>query len=111
MAPTFELATFTVSEGEEAALVAERPAMIAALGRAFSGLHGAWLAKGDDGSWTDVILWRSREEAERAAAHVDGVPAAKGWFRHIEATHGLQHLEVAHEQLFEIVRRSSRRDP
>src|SRR5207247_5682746 len=49
VALTFELATFTAREGEEASLVAERPQMIAALGRAFPGLLGAWLAKRDDG--------------------------------------------------------------
>jgi hypothetical protein len=109
MALTFELASFTVREGEEASLVAERPQMIAALGRAFPGLLGAWLAKRDDGSWIDVILWHSREEAEHAAKHVGDVAAAKAWFRHIAESHGLQHLEVAHEELFELVRRSSRR--
>jgi hypothetical protein len=111
MALTFELATFTVREGEEAALVAERPQMIAALGRAFPGLLGAWLAKRDDGSWVDVILWQSREEAEQAAKDVHGVPAAKAWFGHIAESHGLQHVEVAHESLFELTRRSVRRDP
>jgi hypothetical protein len=106
MAPTFELATFTVREGEEASLVSERPEMISALDRAFPGLLGAWLAKRDDGLWVDVILWRSREEAVHAAKHVDGVPKAKAWFRHIAESHGLQHVGVAHEALFELVRRS-----
>jgi predicted metal-dependent hydrolase len=105
MALTFELASFTVRAGEEASLVAERSQMIAALGQAFPGLIGAWLAKRDDGSWIDVILWHSREEAEHAATHVGDVPAAKAWFRHIAESHGLQHLEVAHEKLFELVRR------
>jgi hypothetical protein len=77
MALTFELATFSVREADEASLVAERPQMIAALGRAFPGLLAAWLAKRDDGSWIDVILWRSREEAEHAAKHVDGVPSGR----------------------------------
>ena len=104
MALTFELATFTVREGEEASLVAERPQMITALREAFPGAVGAWLAKRDDGSWVDVILWRSREDAEHAAKHVDGVPAAKAWFRHIAESRGLQHVEVAHEELFELRR-------
>jgi hypothetical protein len=104
MALTFELATFTVRTGEEASLVDERPQMIAALSRTFPGVLGAWLAKRDDGSWVDVILWHSREEAAHAAKHVDGVPAAKAWFRHIAESHGLQHVEVAHEALFELVR-------
>jgi hypothetical protein len=106
MALTLELATFTVRDGEEASLVAERPEMIAALREAFPGLLAAWLARRDDGGWIDVILWQSREEAEHAAKHVDGVPAAKAWFRHIAESHGLQHVEVAHEQLFDLVRRS-----
>jgi hypothetical protein len=108
MALTLELATFTVRDGEEASLVAERPEMIAALREAFPGLLAAWLAQRDDGGWIDVILWQSREEAEHAAKHVDGVPAAKAWFRHIAESHGLQHVEVAHEQLFDLVRRSRR---
>jgi hypothetical protein len=97
MALTFELATFTVHAGEEDALLAERPEMVEALQRAFPGVLGAWLAKRDDGSWVDVILWRSREEAEQAAKHVNDVPAAKAWFRHIAESRGLEHLEVAHE--------------
>jgi hypothetical protein len=108
MALTLELATFTVRDGEEASLVAERPKMIAALREAFPGLLAAWLAQRDDGGWIDVILWQSREEAEHAAKHVDGVPAAKAWFRHIAESHGLQHVEVAHEQLFDLLRRSRR---
>jgi hypothetical protein len=108
MALTFELATFTVRDGAEASLVAERPQMIAALGRAFPGLLGAWLARRDDGSWIDVILWQSREEAEHAAKDVDGVPAAKAWFRHIAESHGLQHVEVAHEELFELAHERKR---
>jgi hypothetical protein len=108
MALTLELATFTVRDGEEASLVAERPKMIAALREAFPGLLAAWLAQRDGGGWIDVILWQSREDAEHAAKHVDGVPAAKAWFRHLAESHGLQQGEVAHEQLFDLVRRSRR---
>jgi hypothetical protein len=104
MALTFELARFTVRAGTEASLVAERPRMIAALGRAFPGVLGAWLAK-RDGSWVDLILWHSREEAEHGAKHVNEVPAAQSWFRHIAESHGQQHVEVAHEALFELLRR------
>jgi hypothetical protein len=100
MTPAFEFATFTVRDADEAALLAERPAMIAALRDAFPGLLAAWLTKRDDGSWLDVILWSTREEAEAAAEHVNEVPEAKAWFRHIAAPGGLQHADVAHQQLF-----------
>ena len=100
MKPAFELAAFTVRDGDEAAMLAERPAMIEALRQAFPGLLAAWLTKRDDGSWLDVILWRTRAEAETAARHVSDVPEAKAWFRHIAESHGLQHVDVADQQLF-----------
>jgi hypothetical protein len=101
MNPVFELAAFTVRDGDEAEMLAERPAMIEALQRAFPGVLAAWLTKRDDGSWLDVILWRTRAEAETAAERVYDVPEAKAWFRHIAESHGLQHLEVADQRLFE----------
>jgi hypothetical protein len=98
---TFELAAFTVIDGAEPALLAERPKMIAALRQAFPGVLAAWLTRQDDGSWLDVVLWRSRQEAEDAAHRIDQVPAAQRWFRHIAESKGLRHVEVAHERLFE----------
>jgi hypothetical protein len=62
MALRFELAAFTVRTEDEAALVAERGEMIHALQRAFPAALAAWLTRQDDGSWLDVILWRSRQE-------------------------------------------------
>ena len=100
MTLTFELAHFTVRDGEEEALLAERPAMVRALQEAFPGALAAWLTKQDDGSWLDVILWRRREEARDAAERIASVPEARAWFRHISESHGLRHAEVVHEQLF-----------
>ena len=100
MKPAFELAAFTVRDRDEAAMLAERPAMIEAFRHAFPGLLAAWLTKRDDGSWLDVILWRTRAEAETAARHVNDVPEAKAWFRHIAESHRLQHVDVADQQLF-----------
>jgi hypothetical protein len=102
MTPMLELAAFTVREGAEPALLAERPEMIAALRQAFPAALAAWLTKQDDGSWLDVILWRSRQEAEEAARRLDQVPEARRWFRHIAESKGLRHVEVAHEELFEL---------
>jgi hypothetical protein len=100
MTLTLELAAFTIREGAEPALLAERPAMLAALRRAFPAALAAWLTRQDDGSWLDVILWRSRPEAEPAARRIDEVPEAKHWFRHIAESKGLRHVAVAHEELF-----------
>jgi hypothetical protein len=94
MNEVFELAAFTVREGHEQALLAERAAMIAAMRGAFPGLRSAWLTRREDGSWLDVILWRSRDDAEYSAAHVTEVPEAAAWFTHIDESRGIEHLEV-----------------
>jgi hypothetical protein len=94
--PTIELASFTVRPENEAALLAERPDMIAAFRREFPAALGAWLGKREDGTWVDVILWRSRADAEEAARRIREVPEAASWLRHIDELQGLEHLEVAH---------------
>jgi hypothetical protein len=108
MTPTLELAHFAVREEDEAALIAERPEMIRALRQAFPGALAAWLTKQDDGTWLDVILWRSREEAEDAADRIHTVPEAESWFRHISQSMGVRHVEVAHEELFALEHRPPR---
>ena len=124
--PVFEFATFTVHDADEAALLAKRPAMIEALQRAFPGALAAWLVKQDDGSWLDVVLWRSRHEAEEAARTIDEsksvpaapigtssdlliktideIPKAREWFRHIAESRGIRHAAVADERLFALRR-------
>lgn len=94
MSLVFEHAGFTVRDGHEQALLDERPAMIAALRRACPGLVSSWLTRRDDGTWLDVILWRSREDAERSAKHIAEVPEAAAWFGHIAESRGIEHLAV-----------------
>jgi hypothetical protein len=48
--------------------------MVRALQRAFPDALAAWLTKEDDGSWLDLVLWRSREAAEEAAEQIDVHP-------------------------------------
>ncbi len=90
----FEHAAFTVRDGHEQALLDERPAMIAALRRAFPGLVSSWLTRRADGTWLDVILWRSLEDAEYSARHVTAVPEAVAWFGHIGEARGIEHLAI-----------------
>lgn len=83
---TFEFAAFRVAPEDEEALVRERPAMVAALREAFPAAMGAWLTRQDDGSWLDILLWRSREAAEEAAKRIAEVPEARAWFRRTALT-------------------------
>ena len=99
---TFELAEFTVAAEDEPALLAGRAEMVEGLRRAFPGALAAWLTPQDDGSWLDVVLWRSREEAEDAAARIEEVPEARAWFRHIAESRGLRHVDVVDHRLFDL---------
>lgn len=91
-----ETARFRIGEGAEEALLAERPAMIEALHRRFPGCLGAYLTQEDDGGWLDVLLWRSRADAEEAAREITNVPECAAWFRHIEGRSEIRHVEVRH---------------
>lgn len=91
---TIELARFKVGDSAVAQLLAERPAMVEAMRRRFPGCLAAYLTREDDGGWLDVVLWRSRAEAEEAARLIDSVPECAAWFRHITESAGLRHVEV-----------------
>lgn len=94
MTMVLELARFTVHDGAEETLLAERPMMVDALRRRFPACLAAFLTKEDDGGWLDVLLWRDRESAEESARLIDTVPAARDWLRHIAESGGLRHAEV-----------------
>ena len=94
MSQAVELVLFTVRPGEEEAFVAERPEMLAAMRSRFTGLEHALLARRDDGSWLDVIVWTSRPEAQAAADGIGTVPEAVRWASHIVTVERMEHAEV-----------------
>lgn len=92
---TMELASFRIQDGAEEALLAERPAMLAAMREAYPACLAAYLVKQDDGSWTDIVLWRSLADAQESARTIMNVPECAAWFRHISESLGMRHAEVA----------------
>jgi hypothetical protein len=98
-----ELARFTIHEGAEDKLLAERPAVIDALRRRFPACLAAFLTKEGEDAWLDAILWRSLAEAEEAAKLIDTVPECHEWFRHIAESRGLRHVEVKNAWASEVL--------
>jgi hypothetical protein len=52
------------------------------------------------GHGVNLIFWQTRGDAEHAARHVNDIPEARAWFRHISQSRGLRHLEVIPEEPF-----------
>jgi hypothetical protein len=89
-----ELAQFTVREADEEQLVADRPAMIAALRKRFPACLAAYLTREEDGRWLDVLLWRSQSEADEATGLIATVPECAAWLAHIAESGGIRHTTV-----------------
>lgn len=99
MSTTMELVRFRVMPGREEEFGRARVAAAEAMA-AFAGLESAVLSRGEDGTWVDVVLWRSREEALAADAAMQAgrVPAPlREWAAMITQVESFTHLQVVHQ--------------
>lgn len=94
MSERLEIVEFTVGDRDVVAFLARRPAAVAALGEAFDGLLDARLARFDDGTWVDVVRWRSLEEAKAAAAGMSDVAEAASWAGLIAVVTSMRHAAL-----------------
>lgn len=98
MSVTMELVRFSVVPGREAQFVSGRAAAVEGL-RTMPGLLSATLARADDGTWVDVVLWRSRKEAlaaDQALRAGTLSPEVASWASAIQAVESMTHAEVHH---------------
>lgn len=96
MTEHLELVHFDVAPEQRDELLSLRPGAIDALRSAYPGLLDARLAELDDGTWMDVVRWRSREEAEAAAAGMPELEAARAWVSLIAEVRDMRHAAVRH---------------
>ncbi len=94
MSEHLEIVLFDVAPERRDAFLAARPAAIAALRGAFPRLLDAPHAPFDHGGWLDVVRWRSRAEAEAAAAGFAQVEAARAWAAHIGEVRSTRHAAL-----------------
>ncbi|MCZ7462292.1 hypothetical protein [Streptomyces sp. WMMC940] len=95
MSTTIEYVRFACADPEQ--LTAHRASLIALLRERYgSDFLGAHLARSEDGSLLDFILWASPEAAARAAQEMPGDPAAEGFFSLIGEVHEMRHAQILH---------------
>lgn len=75
MSKCVEFVRFRVKEGQRSAFLARRSDAIRGIRAAHPDLLGApVLAEHEDGSWTDVWVYRTSEAAQRASAQAGNIP-------------------------------------
>jgi hypothetical protein len=89
-----ELARFTVDPADAEAMLAARPAMLAALRQRFAGFVSLRLVRLDERTWLDVVEWRSRAEADEAAKLVGEIPECAAAFAAIKDVVSMEHGEI-----------------
>ncbi|MCP3821691.1 hypothetical protein NLX86_27440 [Streptomyces sp. A3M-1-3] len=95
MSATIEYVRFETTDPAE--LVAHREQLVSQLRERYgSDFLGAHLARFEDGSMLDFVVWSSPEAAARAAEEMPGDPAAAGFFSRIGTVHEMRHAQVLH---------------
>ena len=91
MSDVYEVVRSRVRAGREGEMLALRPAMVAAVRQRFPDLLDARLVRMDDGTWLDIVRWRSRAAAEQAAAAFADVPEARRMSELVEQVLSFEH--------------------
>jgi hypothetical protein len=94
MPETLEFVRFTVDAERREECLRLRPVAIEALRAVHPGLLDARLTQQEDGTFIDVVWWRSREDAEAAAAGFPQIPAARDWVATISEVQELRHATL-----------------
>ncbi|MEU9670894.1 hypothetical protein AB0E25_36105 [Streptomyces bobili] len=95
MSATIEYVRFDTDD--PAALTAHREQLVALLRERYGdGFQGAHLARFEDGTVVDFIIWSSAAVAERAAKEMPADVRAQGFFSRIGTVHEMRHAQVLH---------------
>lgn len=94
MTTTLEIVTFRAASGvDRASLLAAARGTDAAV-RRLPGFLGRRLGCGEDGQWTDLVVWASLEDAKSAAAAITSDPSFAPYMAAIDmASVAMRHEE------------------
>jgi hypothetical protein len=89
--PVYEVVRSRIRAGREDEMLRLRGPMIEAVRSRFPDLIDARLVRLDDGTWLDIVRWRSREAAERAAAAFGEIAEARAMGELVEEVLSFEH--------------------
>jgi hypothetical protein len=69
-----EIVRSAIAPDREAEVLASRPHAMARFRESFPALRSATLARFDDGTWVDLLIWDSRADAQEAARRAAEIP-------------------------------------
>jgi hypothetical protein len=100
MTLALELVHFKTDPVNEVAMLASRPAAVAAIRAACPGLRDARMFRGEQpGEWIDVWFWDSLAAAKSAAQNAGNLPDAQTFFAFITEPPVMMHGTLADEYL------------
>jgi hypothetical protein len=93
-----ELVHFKTDPAKESAMLASRPAAVAAIRSACPGLLNARMFRGEqNGEWIDIWFWESMKHAKSAAEVAGNLPEAQTFFAFITEPPVMVHGTMADE--------------
>ena len=88
-----ELTRFTLDPAREQEFLASRPQVLAGL-RKLPGFVDATLARVDERTWVDVLVWESRAHAEAALEQAPSIPELAPVFELPEELLACEHADL-----------------
>ncbi len=96
MAQCIEVIRFTPKPGSEGALLELRDEMLADIRSKHDGLLRAEMNKLDDETYIDVLLWESKDHADKANADHENIPGFVAWVSNVGEVQAFEMTEVLH---------------
>lgn len=96
MAQCLEVIRYTPKPGGEDALLELRDQMLADIRSKHDGLLRAEMSKLDDETYIDVLLWESKDHADKANADHENIEGFVAWVGNVGEVQAFEATEVLH---------------
>lgn len=89
-----EIVRYVVSPEREAEMREKRRVAVEAIERHCPGFVSAQLARLDERTWIDLVVWTNRQAATAAAARAPEIPEAAAYFATLQEVVAMEHADL-----------------